>query len=434
MNNVMSNFLLMDMADIRMQDLVSGIRSYARGDADYQDAVNHGVFGADMMSSEIRKTVLEPVLRELQQQATGGEAAILGRFGGLGKLAEGIWGRAKWADAKMIDFYRIEDDVFRMASYMRHKATGLSAEDAAAAAREEFIDYDIRAPWVNAARNSVLPFISYTYRAAPLVARMIATRPWKLAKYMLLAYLANAMAYMLMPGDEDEERRSLDSSQQGRTWIGTPRMMRMPWRDRYGNPMFLDIRRWIPAGDVFDIGQGSSAFPIPAPINLGGPLMLGAELLLNKSGFTGDAITNDLTDTWMQKGGKVADYVYKAWMPSAAWVPGSWYWQKIADAGGGVTDAKGRALELEYVIPSAFGVKLKPQDVETGFYYQRRDVEAQIRAFQDQAREERKNLERKRISKDTFDARLKTIQGKIKDLSAQRSKLFPHSKGTSSQP
>jgi hypothetical protein len=423
MNNVMSNFLLMDMADVRLQDLVNGVTSYARGDAAYQDAVAHGVFGADMMSAEIRKSVLEPILREMQAELTGGQSTM--PFGALGKLAERIWGGAKWADRKMIDAYRMEDDVFRMASYARHIATGLSPADAAAAAREEFIDYDIRAPWVNAARNSLLPFISYSYRATPLVARMVATRPWKLAKYALIAYLANALAYMLSPGDEDDERRSLDPSQQGTTWMGMPRMMRMPWRDRYGNPVFLDIRRWIPASDIFDTAQGQAAFPIPAPLNFGGPLMMGAELALNKQAFDGKPIVNELTDSWWEASKNVANYAYKSFMPSAAWVPGSWYWNKIVDAVGGVTDAKGNPLEPEYVIPSAFGVKLKPQDVEAGFYFQKAAIRDAINAFGDTARGYKKDLARNRISKVTFDAKMADIRQRVQALQQQAATLNP---------
>jgi len=104
-----------------------------------------------------------------------------------------------------------------------------------------------------------LPFISYTYRAVPVIAKSVATRPWKIAKLATSAYAMNTMGYMLAPGDEDEERRSMRDDIQGKTWLGTPRNIRMPFRDEHGNPVFMDIRRWIPAGDVFDTNQGRSA-------------------------------------------------------------------------------------------------------------------------------------------------------------------------------
>ena len=185
---------------------------------------------------------------------------------------------------------------------------------------------------MNAARRSVLPFISYTYRAMPIIAKTVMTRPWKLAKYATVAYALNALAYALLPGDdgEDKERRSMREELEGYTWIGAPRMLRTPWADEYGNPIFLDVRRWIPAGDVFDLNQSHGAIPLPSWLSLGGPLLMGAELALNKQSFTGREIVNERTADWWDRTSAVADYLWKSWMPSAAWVPGSWYWHPSA--------------------------------------------------------------------------------------------------------
>jgi len=192
-------------------------------------------------------------------------------------------------------------------------------------------------------------------------------RPWKLAKYFAFAYGANALAYMLFPGDEDEERRSMREEEQGRVWIGAPRMLRLPFADNYGNPMFLDIRRWIPAGDIFDLGQGSTAWPIPAPLILGGPIMLGAEFFLNKQAFTGQEIVNDLTDDWWDKTSKISDWLYKSLMPSAAFVPGSWYWTKVGNAIKGARDWQGKPYDIPSALLSSIGVKVRPQDIQEGF-------------------------------------------------------------------
>src|SRR5690606_21945937 len=212
----------------------------------------------------------------------------------------------KQADSKMMNAYQLEDEIFRMATYLRRREMGDSPQAAAAMAREQFLDYDIRAPWVNAARRTVLPFISYTYRAVPVIARSIAERPWKLAKYYTLAQACTVMAYAMAPGDEDEEQRTMRDEIQGYTWLGIPRMVRMPWRDENDNPVFLDIRRWIPAGDVFDTNQGTMGeLGIPAPIQASGPLMLAAELALNKQAFTGQPIYDEVTDTPMERAANV---------------------------------------------------------------------------------------------------------------------------------
>ena len=367
MNNVMSNGLFMDMADIRARDLVSGLRSLVKGDAMWQEAVDNGAFGSNMVAQEIRRNILQPILEEIEREAQGDQGPLQASAGLIGKVLDGIWSKTKSLDRKLVDLYGVEDEVFRMALFIRRRQQGASAKDAAIEARDQFVNYDIRAPWVNAARRSVLPFIGYMYGAAPVIAKSVMTRPWKLAKYITVGYALNALAYALLPGDEDRERRSMRENEQGRTWIGAPRMLRTPWADQYGNPIFLDIRRWIPAGDIFDLNQGQSPVPIPAPLQFGGPLMMGFELALNKQAFTGREIVNNKTADWWDKTAKISDWAWKSWMPSAAWVPGSWYWTKIENALYGVREPyTQRPYSLPLAVSSSFGVKLKPQDVQEG--------------------------------------------------------------------
>lgn len=425
MNNVMSNLMFMDMADIRSQDLVRGIRSYVTGDRHYQDALEHGAFGSDMMSQEIRDNVLKPILEEISADMQDGISnSFFARAKLVGKIADRLWSIAKTLDQKMIDVYRAEDEIFRMATYIRRREMGDDQFSAADFARHQFLDYDIRAPWVNTARNTALPFIAYTYRAVPLIAQAMAHRPWKLVKYFTLAYVANALAYAWDgEGDEEKERYSLRDEEQGYTWVGVPRMIRMPWRDQHGLPQFIDIRRWIPAGDVFDMNQGQSAVPIPAPIQFGGPMMLAAELFLNKQAFTGDPIVNDLTDNWWDKTKNVTDWAWKSWMPSAFWVPNSWYWDKIGNAVSGATDSKGRPYSLPNAILSSAGIKVKPQDVDQNLFWKGFEMKQIGRELRSQARRLHRLRERKIISESAFEAGMKAIELKFERLSERADEL-----------
>ena len=424
-NNILSNFMLMDMADIRLQDFVRGVRSYIREDADFQEARDHGAFGADIITQEIKRGVLEPVLREIQEQAAGvGKNPVRARFGVLQKVAEAIWSKAMAIDQGLVRAYQMEDELFRMGLYLRRRDQGDAAEDAALEARQQFIDYDIRAPWVNAARRSVLPFIAYTYRAAPMIARTVAVRPWKVAKFFLIAQAMNMIAYMMEPGDEDEERRVMREADQGYTWIQTPRMMRMPYRDANGNPVFLDIRRWIPGGDIFDFNQNHGMFELPAPLQWGGPLMLAFELALNKSAFTGEPIHNEMTDDFWDRMAARGDYIYKAWMPSAAWVPGSWYWDKIGLSLKGAMDSAGRPYSLPEAVASSFGIKLKPQDVEENASWRSREFDKQRRALAAEQRRYRRLLNRGILSESAFDDAMKSLDRKRDRLDEKESKVF----------
>lgn len=424
MNNIMSNLVFMDLADVRIQDLVGGLRAYVKQTKDYEEAATNGAFGSDIISQEIRQQVLQPILDNLQKEISGGRNPVLAKAGLLGRLADVIWDKTKALDRKMIDLYRIEDEVFRMATYMRRRSLGDSAEHAADEARQQFLDYDIRAPWVNAARRSVLPFISYTYRAAPVIARSIATRPWKLGKYFAVAYAMNALGYMLAPGDEDEERRSLRPAERGYTWIGAPRMLRMPYRDIYGNPVFLDVRRWIPAGDIFDTNQGHGAFPVPAWLQFGGPLMIGAEIAFNKSAFTGDEIVNWTVDTTAEGAAKIGDFLWKSWAPSAVWIPGSWYWEKVGLAMKGAADSQGRPYPVPEAIASSFGVKLKPQDVEANFEWRAYEFDKQRQSLKAERRRVSRLLDRGHISEESFEEAVESIDMKLRRVDEEAAKIL----------
>jgi uncharacterized membrane protein len=446
MNNVMSNAMLMDMADVRARDLARGLRSLVKQDADYQEAADNGAFGGDMISQEIRDNVLKPVLEEIEKEATknstigvmeklltrifskgafvgamygtAGGFAVAGPAGAVVGAATGavIGGSAtkpiEALDRKMVDAYRLEDEVFRMATYLRRREQGLSPTDAAIEANEQFMNYDIRAPLINAARRTVLPFLAYTYRAVPIVAKTVMTRPWKLAKYFTAAYALNALAYALWPGDEEKERRSMRKEEQGNTWIGAPRMLRLPMADQHGNPLFLDVRRWIPAGDIFDTNQGQGAIAVPSWLQFGGPMMLGAELALNKQAFTGKEIVNTKTDDMWDRAGKVGDWAWKAWMPSAAWIPGSWYWEKIGDAASGARDRMGRPYSVPSAVASSVGIKVKPQDITEGVSRQKYEFDRLNRELDAQKRQLARDKSQGKISDRRFKDDMEAITRK----------------------
>lgn len=432
MNNIMSNMIFMDMADIRWRDLKRGVYAWINKDENYRDALENGAFGASYVEHEIRRDILDPILQELLQEDKAlRQGPVEGwlnssewgaKMAVLGKIIDQASKQAMKIDKKMVDAYQLEDEIFRMATYMHRREKGDSAADAARIARDQFLNYDIRAPWVNAARRSFLPFIAYTYRAVPVIAKSLSERPWKIAKYATLAYVMNMIGYMVSDGDEDEERRSLRDEVQGRTWIGAPRLIRMPWDDENGSPVFLDIRRWIPAGDVFDFNQNQ--MPLPAWIQFGGPLMLAAEFALNKQAFTGKEIVNDKTDTPLDKASKYAGWAWRSWMPAHPLIPGSWYWQKISTAATGGRDVLGRDYDLPMAALSSLGIKLAPHDVELGFTYHARAFTAIRKELNWQAQQLAQDKERGLISADEFEKQIQRIKKKQERLAERAAKTF----------
>jgi hypothetical protein len=349
---------------------------------------------------------------------TGAGNPFLKRAGILGVIADKLWTKAKQIDNGMLKAYQAEDQMFRMAAYMRRRSQGESPQVAAMNARDQFLNYDIRAPWVVMMRNSLFPFISYTYRAVPKLAENLMHRPWKIAKYAAIAYAVNALAYLWDDGDDDEEREraALRDQEQGYTWLFSPRMLRMPWRDAHGLPVFLDVRRWIPAGNIFDTSEGSSALPIPAPLQFGGPLQMAFEFMFNKQAFTGEEITNELTDTNPEKAAKVADWAWKSWAPASFWTPYSWHWNKIWAAIHGAKDVAGHPYSVPQAVLSSIGIKVKPVDVQNGVFWHLYDFQKKQDALKAEMQSYGRDLERGLITQEAFNAQLARMMEKYQTL------------------
>ena len=211
-----------------------------------------------------------------------------------------------------------------------------------------------------------------------MLLEIAAKKPHKLIKLMALAGALNALGVALAGGggDDDRERKLLPEEKAGRLWGMVPKLIRMPWNDAHGSPVYLDVRRWVPVGDVFDIGQGQAAVPIPPSLMPGGPMAIFAEIIFNKSMFTGKPITLE-TDTGTEKLGKVLDHLYKAAAPNILGLPNTYATEGVMGAATGRTDAFGREMSVAQATASAFGVKAGsyPADVLRRNIIAKRDAE-----------------------------------------------------------
>ena len=422
MNNVMSNFVLMDLHDIRMRDFWAGLQSYLKKDQNYEDAFNHGLFGNNALDKDIREKILKPIIEELL--AASKEAGPGGRFAAMHRITDAIHGAFKGLDNFAQLAYQAEDEVFRMGAYMKLLGEGQPAFRAAAEARRQFIDYDIRAPYVNALRNTVLPFISYTYRAVPLVAEAIAKRPWKLAKYYTIAYALQAAAYAMMgedDDDQDKQRRLMDEQYQGKTWIGVDRMLRIPFNDRYGNPLYFDVRRWIPAADIADT-NGDIIEWLPQWMQLGGPVVLGTELALNRNLFYDEDIYEDI-DSRTESLGKVGLHLMRGYLPNVPFLP-SYSQQNITSAmglplGGRQFNAQGEQKSLGREVLGSIGVKVRSQSIEGNERRLRADYKAYAADLSRRRSELNRQYARGNMTEPAYDKEIEEIEEK-------RQKKFNH--------
>ena len=93
----------------------------------------------------------------------------------------------------------------------------------------------------------------------------IGKKPWKIMKLALLAGLVNALGYAMSGGDEDDERKLLPEEKAGRIWGLVPKAHPHAVERPARIPVFLDVRRWVPVGDVFDLASSTPRCPSCRP-------------------------------------------------------------------------------------------------------------------------------------------------------------------------
>jgi len=231
---------------------------------------------------------------------------------------------------KMTDWYRFEDSVFRLSVFQDRLSKGWKVQDAALDARKSFIDYDIDAPAINWMRNTVTPFLAYTYRIIPILAETAIVRPWKYAKYAALGYGLNKLGDTVGGGDEDAERAVMPERKSGRFL----NMGFLPFRnikipvspDKNGNPLYMDFTRFVPGGDIMDL---NGTLPgVPAPLQPSGGLA--GEILFPLAGYDLfkqqeiKGLTGNYSEDWNVKLKAIASKL----IPNIPFVPGTYSTRK----------------------------------------------------------------------------------------------------------
>lgn len=461
-NNVMSNFVMADLAEVGVNDIRKALQTIVAskgGDAAakalierYEDS---GAESGSFAANEIKTAVIEPLLKQIAesepeavQRASLANVVALAAHGHLREagvaLTKTLPGRATGAafDA-MLKAYQSEDSVFRLAKFMNEIEAGKTDVQAGKAARDAFLNYDINAPWVRAARRSVLPFISFTYRAVPLLAKAVVTKPWKVAKYAALGEALSMLAYMALGagGDEEKEKRLLPDEMQG-TSLGLPKMLRLPWNDKANDPMWLDVRRWLPGGDLTETNS-RSALPVLQWLSIGGPLTPLIDIYTNTN-WRGDKIVKP-TDTAGEVMMKVSDLLAKFMLPNLP-APGlGWVLRKMGapiDSGmldpygwagieRGMSGAKtgfGKEVDTGIQTARALGLKLDPRRLSDEAARIGLDARGKEKVIETDARSIGRKMGRGEISREEGQRRIAREVEKLKELGKKtREKLAPTS-------
>jgi len=265
MNNVMSNVVLYDLVDANYKYLGPAAKEFISKSKDFKTANSLGVFDADLMKRELstlERDVFKAYMKSPTPEATNILQQAFNKTKDLGQYLK---------HTHLDELYGAEDNIFRLGLFKDRLAKGDTEKEAAQFARKYMLDYEIHAPGVKMMRETGWPFISYIYRAAPIIAETAVNKPWKLAKWGLILNAANQLGVDVAEGDIEKERKLQKELNQGFEVLGMPganTMIKVPRTDK---SQYLDVSRWVPAGDVFDTSsQGFGVPGLPAPLQPSG--------------------------------------------------------------------------------------------------------------------------------------------------------------------
>ena len=430
-NNVVSNFSLLFIAGGRVRDLQPAAASIRNKDALYREALELGLVGEAVDSAGIRElftglnntdddaVITERFFTRVIKRADELSRGVVGKaahaidavtFGMAGKAAHAV-GKVGSAGGKAVrktsnvaqTFYRVEDEVFKMALYRMARRKGLSNTEARDYTLNFFFDYGEVPQGIKLLRDSsLLPFVSYTYKAIPAVLRGALTRPHRFLAVTGLMYALNAMSYAMLgdDADEEEERKYMPEYMKGMTSFGTPKLIRLPWNDSQGKPMFIDVYRWLPLGDFADVGNRTGGLPLPQFMNPNGPVVSTYNALVNNTDtFTGGKLTQD----YMTDGEKTvvrAKWIAGQILPASVGMPFSYHSNNVMDGlknqmegtkfaevledlGWTGKTYRGEDKQLYRAALGAFGIKVrgeKPEDLRAATQRRLHSQEREIRA------------------------------------------------------
>ena len=421
-NNVFGNFVLTDLAGVPISTLPEAARALVQHGKKGKtsqlvlDAIEHGVFDADFVRKELKNFRAED-LANVYKAKVGVDG-----WSNSVSIAKNIYNKVlnNSITGTLENWYRLEDHIFRLNAFAHRIRMGDTFEDAAMFARKNFIDYDIDAPVINWARNTVTPFLAFSYRVIPLLVESAVLRPHKYFKYAALGYGLNKFEE-LYGGQEAKVERALLPEYEAGNILDLPFMpkktIRIPVKDENGRPKFLNIQRLFPGGDAFSWSGGNLVPFLPEPLQpsagLGGDVissLIGYDLFLQRRE------PGRGTGSVLEESGLALASLSKKLIPNFPFIPGAYSTQKLERAL--------REEESPYRVPqtefeallNSFGFKVSNKSIATLTVRAKADLQKKISLERYKIKIARQRLNNSQITMADYDRILSDKRKKIYDL------------------
>lgn len=412
-NNVFSNFTMAHFAGVSYWEVnkyAAALRDFVQNNDNLKEAEEIGLFTGTFSQAEMVNQ-MPPELKKLANMTESQIAKYGDKAWDLLTFTLEWDGKKYGVRPAMKWMYENEDLFFRYLIYRDARNRGMEPEDAREYSNQFIFTYDDLPAGARIARDVGLPFFGYTYKVVPVLARTALEYPWRFAAPAAAVYALNTMMYAIaasLGGDDDdwwgkvlykyvtdqefrnktnkleeEERKNLPPWMKGKSSLGTEKAIRLGMDDVTGLPLFLDISRIFPGGDMLDAENNSGGVGILQPLMPSNPVFTTLVAMFgNRDMFYGKDVVNKNIDTPEEQSRKQAAWLWKQWAPAIAL--GNYHFDRgmntIANMTGkpitvdlgplGVIDYTGVGKDGLPVIPKyaamqTFGVKVRPYDLET---------------------------------------------------------------------
>lgn len=415
-NNILSNLTMAHFAGVSYWDAgkyVGAVRDLVKNDPMVEEGREVGLFGGTFNRADLLDGMPEQLKALAQMSESKAAAAVDKTWNALSFFLRKPAGKA----------YEAEDLFFRYLIYRDARKRGMEPDDAVDYSQQFIFTYDDLPKGARLARDFALPFFSYTYKVVPVLARTALEHPARYAAPAAALYTVNALMYAMaasLGGGENEdwwtvirryvtdpafrdqaralekqERENLPPWMKGASaTLGTPKAIRLGMDDVTNLPLFLDVSRVFPGGDLLDANANAGGVPLLQPITPSNPILnaVGA-MVWNKDPFFGKDIV-DKNDTSAEAAAKRGKWLWQQFSPAVA--VGNYHWDRALNVIANVTGQEvlgytgtgkdGLPVQPGLAAAQTVGIKMRPVDLDLSQQINEsqqkkliRDMEAEMR-------------------------------------------------------
>jgi hypothetical protein len=310
-NYISGGFIQTDMAGYPVWNpknsslYVGATKDYLGKTGDYKIFRDAGAYGADYYRVEIEPEAMKSIMKSAEvaknpYQEYG--ARLAQQFGEKAKTVK------DW-----FSYYGHIDHIQRTYLIKCAERDGATLSQAIHFANKWELNYRFAPKIIDALRTGLpgyaFPFISFYSLMAPRIAEVLITRPWVLLKYPILVGMASEYARNVLGLTKEQIEAGKPDFLKDQPYV-----MVLPYKDKQGNPIYLNMAYTLPFGSwetgfvdwkaLTDLSKGAGLFGIVNAV------------LNNYDSFTGNKIYDE-GDIPSEKNKKIAQYTLRALAPGA---------------------------------------------------------------------------------------------------------------------